>query len=180
MSRLSRRLQTRRMELHDIVRRELAKHSFAVLSTTSPAGRPHAAGVLYAAVGTTPGGVERWVSTLRASRKARNVAANPHVAVCVPVRRIPVGPPSAIQFQGRAEVVAVDDERVRPAELGAITSHGELDLPDACLLRIEPAGRVHTYGLGMSLLHLVRNPLGAAGSVDLPAQASDAVSITKR
>ncbi len=175
MSRLARRTQTRRMELRDTVLRQLAKRSFAVLSTTSPAGRPHAAGVLYAAVGTT-----LWVSTLRGSRKARNVAANPHVAVCVPVRRIPVGPPSVIQFQGRAEVVAVDDERVRPAELGAITSHGELDLPDGCLLRIEPAGRVHTYGLGMSLLHLARNPLGAAGFVDLSAQARDAVSITKR
>lgn len=163
------------MDLRDTVLRQLAKRSFAVLSTTSPAGRPHAAGVLYAGVGTT-----LWVSTLRGSRKARNVAANPHVAVCVPVRRSPVGPPSTIQFQGRAEVVAVDDERVRPAELGAITSHGELDLPDGCLLRIEPAGRAHTYGLGMSLLHLARHPLDAAGSVDLPAQAVDAGSTTKR
>lgn len=161
------------MELRDIVLRQLAKRSFAVLSTTSPAGRPHAAGVLYAAVGTTV-----WVSTLRGSRKARNIVANEHVAVCVPVRRGPVGPPSTIQFQGRAEVVAVDDPRVKPAELGAITSHGELDLPDGCLLRIEPTGRVHTYGLGMSLLHLARHPLEAAGSVDL--QPMDAVSITKR
>jgi pyridoxine/pyridoxamine 5'-phosphate oxidase len=157
------------MELRDIVLRQLATRSFAVLSTTSPAGRPHAAGVLYAAVGTT-----LWVSTLRGSRKARNVAANGHVAVCVPVRRSPVGPPSTIQFQARAEVVAVDDPRVRPAELGAITSHGELDLPDGCLLRIEPAGRVHTFGLGMSLLRLARDPLHAAGSVDLTGAAEPA------
>jgi hypothetical protein len=155
------------MDLRDTVLRHLAKRSFAVLSTTSPAGRPHAAGVLYAAVGTT-----LWVSTLRGSRKARNVAANPHVAVCVPVRRSPVGPPSTLQFQGRAEVVAVDDGRVRPAELTAIVSHGELDLPDGCLLRIEPVGRVHTYGLGMSLLHLVRHPLDAAGSVDVTGRTA--------
>jgi Pyridoxamine 5'-phosphate oxidase len=161
------------MTLIDIVTHQLAKRSFATLSTTSAAGRPHAAGVLYAAEGTT-----LWISTLRGSRKARNVALNPHVAVSVAVRRAPVGPPSTIQFQGRGEVVAVDDPRVTAlvaaGQLQPVTSHGELELPDGCLLRITPTGRVHTYGLGMSLLALMRNPLDAAGSVELPAGASAA------
>ena len=37
------------------------------------------------------------------------------------------------------------------------------------MLRADRArARVHTYGLGMSLLHLLRHPLDAAGTVVLP------------
>lgn len=147
----------------DLVRKALAARSFAVLATVSPAGRPHAAGVLYTTVGD-----DLWVSTETTSRKARNLIATPHVAVTVPVRRLPVGPPSTIHFQGRAEVLPVDDPEVRrlagTGELKGITSHGELDLPGGCMVRITPTSTVHTYGLGMSLRSFVRHPLDAAGT----------------
>jgi hypothetical protein len=150
----------------DTVIRALGKRSFATLATVSAAQRPHVAAVLYALVDTT-----LYVSTERDSRKARNIAANPHVGVCVPVRRLPVGPPASIQFQATADILANDDpEIVRLAGAGrlkAITGHGELELPDGCVLRVTPAGRINTYGLGMSLLALLRDPLNAAGSVDL-------------
>lgn len=148
------------------VRAAIAKRSFCTLATTSPGGRAHVAGVLYA-----PDGDTLLVSTLRTSRKARNIAASATVAVCIPVRRLPVGPPSSIQFQGTAEVVALDDPVVtRLAEAGtlkAITSHGELDLPDGCFVRITVPQVVHTYGLGLSLWKLVREPLRAGARVEL-------------
>jgi nitroimidazol reductase NimA-like FMN-containing flavoprotein (pyridoxamine 5'-phosphate oxidase superfamily) len=144
----------------------LAKRSFATLATTSPAGFPHVAGVLYGATGST-----LWVSTLRSSRKARNVAENPKVAVCVPVRRLPLGPPSSVQWQATAEVVDLEDPELRrladAGELKAVTGHGELELPGGCFLRITPRGRVHTYGLGMSLPAFLKDPLAAAGHADL-------------
>ncbi|HEX6418857.1 MAG TPA: pyridoxamine 5'-phosphate oxidase family protein [Acidimicrobiales bacterium] len=151
------------------VARAIAKRSFCTLATTSPSGRPHVAGVLYAVAGG-----DLYVSTMRASRKARNIAADPRVGVCIPVRRLPIGPPSSVQFQGVGEIVAPDDPRVRDlvdaGRLKAVTSHGELDLPGACFLRITPPRRVVTYGLGMSLVRLVRDPLNAGGSaeVELP------------
>jgi len=149
----------------DVVR-ALDRRSFCTLASVSPAGRPHVAGVLYEAVGTT-----LYVSTLRTSRKARNIAADGHVGVCVPVRRLPVGPPSSLQFQATADVLAIDDPHItRLAEAGAlkaITGHGELDLPGGCFLRITPARRINTYGLGMSLRRLLKDPLHAAGAVEL-------------
>ena len=145
----------------------MGRRSVATLATVSAAGRPHAATVLYAAVGTT-----LYVSTDQDSRKARNVRANPHVGVCIPVRRLPVGPPSSIQFQGRATLLARDDEEITAlataGRIDGVTGHGELDREEACFVRIEPGARVHTYGLGMSLLHLYRHPLDAAGAVGLP------------
>jgi hypothetical protein len=145
-----------------VVRKALAKRHYAVLATVSPAGRPHAAGVLYELAGTS-----LYVSTDLASRKGRNLAAGPHVGLTVPVRRSPVGPPSAIQFQATAELLALDDPQlldlVAQGQLKSVTGHGELEREGGCIVRITPAATVHTYGLGMSLWRLIRDPLNAAG-----------------
>jgi general stress protein 26 len=157
-----------RPELEQVTK-AMAKRSFCNLATVSPKGRPHVAGVLYQAIGTT-----LYLNTSRDSHKARNVADNPHVAVVIPIRRLPVGgPPSTVQFQGDAEILPLDDpDMVRLVEAGRlknITSHGELDHPDGCFIRITPRRRLTTYGLGMSLLTLIREPLSAGGSIELPA-----------
>ncbi len=145
----------------------IERRSFCSLATVSDAGRPHVAGVLYEMVGT-----DLWVNTIDTSRKARNVAANPHVAVMVPVRRMPVGaPPSAVQFQGTARLVPTDDPEIAAliaeGSLKSITSHGEFDTPGSVFIRITPGRVAHTYGLGLSLLKLATDPLHAVGSVDL-------------
>jgi general stress protein 26 len=153
----------------DEIRAAIGRRSFATLSTASPKQRPHAAGVIYAVVDD-----RLYVSTLRSSRKARNIAANSHVFVNISVRRVPFGaPPSSIQFAGTAELLDVDHAEVTSlaatGRLKTITSHGELDLPDGCIVRITPGDTVHTYGLGMSLWALARNPLDAAGRVERSA-----------
>jgi Pyridoxamine 5'-phosphate oxidase len=149
----------------DVVTKAIGRRSFCFLSTVSAEGRPHAAGVIYAPVGTT-----LYVNTSRTSRKARNIAANPYVGIVVPVRRLPVGgPPSSVQFQARADILAMDDPHIvqlhRAGRLKAITGHGELEEPDGCFVRISPIGRIHTYALGMPLLRVIRDPLHAAGVV---------------
>lgn len=159
------------VKFREQVTRAIGRRSFCTLATVSPAGRPHVVGVAYAAVGTT-----LYVNTSSTSRKARNIAGNPYVGVCIPVRRLPVGPPALVQFQGRAEIIAMDDpemvELIQAGSLKAVTSHGELDHPDGCFLRITPSGRINTYGLGMSLLKVLRDPLDAAGSIELAGTAA--------
>ena len=157
----------------DQVAKTVAKRSFCMLATTSPGGRPHVAGVLYQAIGLT-----LYVNMSRDSWKARNVADNPYVAVSIPIRRLPLGgPPSTVQFQGRADILAFDDpdvvRLVEAGELKNITGHGELDHPDGCFVRITPLRRITTYGLGMSLLKLIRDPLHAGGSVELAQGVGD-------
>jgi hypothetical protein len=158
----------------DQVVKAIAKRSFCMLATVSPKGRPHVAGVLYQAIGTT-----LYVNMSRDGRKARNIASNPYVAASIPIRRVPVGgPPSTVQFQGRAEILGFDDpdvvRMVGAGELKNVTSHGELDHPDGCFVRITPLHRMTTYGLGMSLLRLIRDPLHAGGTVELAAQGTEA------
>jgi general stress protein 26 len=152
--------------LREQVTKALGRRSFCVLATASPEGEPHAVSVLYAAVGTT-----LYVHTLRDTRKARNVAANPYVAVCVPVRRLPVGPAMAVQFRGRAELVEQDDPEIlrliQDGSLKKIVVGDALEDPRGCFLRITPKGRIGTYGIGMPIRKVLRDPLSAIGSVRL-------------
>ncbi|HEY7069826.1 MAG TPA: pyridoxamine 5'-phosphate oxidase family protein [Acidimicrobiales bacterium] len=157
-------------QLREQVTRALARRSFCVLATASAGGEPHAVGVLYAAHGTT-----LYVHTFRDTRKVRNVAANPHVAVCVPVRRLPVGPAMAVQFRGRAEIVEHDDpgiaRLIESGRLKKILVDGALEDPRGCFLRITPAGRVSTYGIGIPMRRVLRDPLSAIGSVSSTSDA---------
>lgn len=148
------------------IRRAIERRSVATLATVSAVGRPHAAIVLYQCVEDA-----LFVSTYRQSRKARNVADLGNAAVTIAVRRLPIGPPASIQFQAWATVLANDDpEIIRLAEAGRldrITAHGEMDLEEACFLRLALPTRLVTYALGMSLWRAIRNPLDAAGEVHL-------------
>lgn len=152
--------------LKDTTLRAIARQRFCTLATASSSHRPHVAGVLYEAVDTT-----LYVSTLRSSRKARNIADNPHVGVFIPIRRLPIGPPSSVHFQGVADILDTDDVELRrlvaAGRLKSITGHGELELPGGCFLRIRPVRRLNTYGLGMSIRQLLRDPLNAGGAVEM-------------
>ena len=140
------------------VRKVIASKTFATLATTSPAGRPHVSGVLYDEVGGA-----LWVHTMRSSRKARSIAANPHVAVTIPFRKLPVGPPYTVQFQATAELVDMDEpevvDLVAAGALETVSAHGALDEPDGVFVRITPGRTVHSYGLGANPIDLMRDPL---------------------
>ena len=147
--------------------KQIAKRSCRILTTTTDDG-PHAVAVLYVAIGT-----DLYVNTRRSSRKARNIAKNPNVSLCIPIRRLPIGPPSSVQFAAHAVVLASDDPEIdsclRSGALKRITSHGELALDGNCFVRITPTGRINTYGLGMPLLRLLTDPLHASGITDIMA-----------
>ena len=140
------------------VMRTIAKRSFMTLATVSPAGRPHSAGVVYSAVGTS-----LWFHTMTTSRKARNIVANEHVGVTIPFRRLPAGPPFTIHFQARAELVALDDPAVTAlierGELKVIAGHGALEMADAAFVEVVPTGAIHSYGPGARTIDLIRDPL---------------------
>lgn len=147
-----------------IIRRELARRSFCTIATASSANFPHVAGVLYALVGD-----DLYVTMHDDSAKARNLAANPRVAICVPVRKIPFGPPFAIQFQGRATIFSVTAPEiaalVETNALKKITASIDLTDPRNCFVRITPNRRVTSYGLGVPLLQVMRDPVSAMRTI---------------
>ncbi|HET9658183.1 MAG TPA: pyridoxamine 5'-phosphate oxidase family protein [Kineosporiaceae bacterium] len=151
----------------ELVRRELARRSFCVLATSSPANRPHAVGLLYAAVG-----LDVYLLIGTDTVKARNIRANPQVAISVPVRKYPAGPPMAVQFQGTAQLLEPGDphiaELLRAGRLKRIASYGAADKPGIVFVRVTPNRRISSYGLGVPLLRLLRDVSQGARSVELP------------
>jgi nitroimidazol reductase NimA-like FMN-containing flavoprotein (pyridoxamine 5'-phosphate oxidase superfamily) len=149
-----------------IVRKAIAKQSFLTLATSSAANRPHVAGLLYA---EADGAL--YMSTHGESIKARNVRENNRVAITIPIRKYPLVPPLSVQFQATAELLEPDDPRltalVAAGKLKAVTSHGELDLPGGCFIKVTPNRRIVTYGLGVPLIQFIREPLNALKTVDM-------------
>lgn len=150
--------------LRDAVEQAIAGNWFGMLATSSAENRPHVAGVLYALVGR-----DVFVNTDETSRKARNIAETGRAAVCIPVSAGLDAPPNTASLQGRAELLANDSEEitrlVASGALAAITSHGELERPGTCMVKITPTARVATYGIGVSDEAMASDPLSAFGSV---------------
>lgn len=150
-----------------IIEREVTKRSFCVLATSSAAGRPHAVGVMYAAVGLT-----LYIQVSEGTVKVRNVRENPRVAISIPVRKYPFGPPMAVQFQGTARVLGPDDPQVqeflRTGRLKRIASLSGDPRPDTRYLEITPERRISSYGLGIPLRTLLRDVSQGGRSVPLP------------
>jgi nitroimidazol reductase NimA-like FMN-containing flavoprotein (pyridoxamine 5'-phosphate oxidase superfamily) len=155
--------------LRDAVESAVAENWFGMLATTSTENRPHVAGVLYALVGR-----DLYVNTDETSRKARNIADTGRAAVCIPINPqvsegAPDVPPLTASFQGTAELLPNDHpqiaELVASGQLAAITSHGELERPGTCMVKITPSGRIVTYGIGVSEDEMAADPLNAFGSV---------------
>lgn len=153
------------MSRSDAVVDAIRNNWFCTLATSSADNRPHAAGVLYAVAGR-----DLYVNTDRESRKASNVAENPRVAVCIAVPASPEAPPNTISLQGSAVVLANDDPEIVPlvadGSLAAVTSHGELDRPGTCFVKITPGPRAAYYGIGVSEDEIAADPLSAFGSIE--------------
>ena len=81
----------------------------------------------------------------------------------------PVCAAGSVSIQARIAWITV----VADGKLGSLTSHGELDLPESVFLRIELPQRLLTDGLGMSLPTLIKDPLGAAGAVEVGELAGE-------
>ena len=139
------------------IMKQLARSSWCTLATASANGEPHVVGVNYAFTGG-----HLYFLTAATAKKVRNIRENAYVAVCIPVRKYPMGPPFTIQFQGVATVLEPDDPEItsllKAGKLKEITRHGIMNkAPDGRFIKLRPAQRIHTYGLGIPILTLIRD-----------------------
>ncbi len=150
----------------EAIKREIVRRSFCTLATASADGAPHAVGINYAFLDG-----HLYLATSPLSKKVRNIRQNPRVAVYIPVRKYPMGPPWSIQFQGTATVLSRDDPEIvgllKAGKLKNITRFGLLEKnPDGCFLKVKPARKIHTYGLGIPLLTVLRDTAHGDRTVD--------------
>ena len=96
--------------LFEYVERMLRRKNFGVLGTISHDGSPHSVGVVYA-VGPRDAPFCLYLITRPVLKKARNIHSNPTVSFVVPFPHYIFRslPPACIQFQGKAELISIDD-----------------------------------------------------------------------
>ena len=144
--------------------RQVEKQSFAVLGFVTPRGEPRTVGIRYAVRDH-----EIYIVTDRDAWKTRHIALNRNVSLTVTIpKRIPFVPwieipPATITFQGDASVHGIDEV---PPEIPHKLLHDLKMTPavksGSAVIRIRPAGRFLTYGVGVSL-PAMRNPEAAGG-----------------
>ena len=141
----------------------IEKWPFGVLSFVTSKGESRSAGVMYKVKDRT-----LYVLTGPDTWKARHIGANPNVSMTVTVQRLPIrirqAPPAVITFAGIGTVVNM--EEIDP-DLRHDLMRGVGDLADTCVIRIEPRGRIVTYGIGIPMMQrrrpaksLARVPVG--------------------
>ena len=137
--------------------KELEKASFAVISYVTPAGKPRASGVGFAAVGH-----RLYVVTDPGSWKARHISDGDEVAVTVPVRRggvlslvAPI-PPATVSFHARATVHPTGTVSIESVSKKLAAQLPKERRGTGCLLELVPEGNFLTYGLGVSLQDMAK------------------------
>ena len=142
----------------DYVEKQLRKKNFGILTTVTPEGRPHSVGVVYA---MAPPGLQffcLYLITRPVLKKGRNIRDNPNVSFVVPFphyvfRSIP---PRCIQFQGKAELLSIDDPIVVKAFQSSIvlkrSMEHSLRLGESIFIRIVPDKKIFCFGIGANLL----------------------------
>ncbi len=162
----------------EIVDGVVRKRNYGVLSTVSGDGRPHSVGVLYA-VSARGNPFSLYIVTDLRSKKARNITRNPNVSFVVPLpRRLGFLPPSTVQFQGTAEILPLADDKAREAFNASMILRRVLKLQLAqkgdvsLFIRVRPGSTVFTYGVGMSILELMKHVERAASRVQVSSSKS--------
>lgn len=138
----------------------IEKWPFAVVSFVTPESESRSAGIMYKVRDRA-----LYVLTGPDTWKAKHIKANPHVSVTVTVPRLPIrirqAPPAVITFSGIGSVLEMKDVE---EGLRNDLMRGVGDLPDTCVIRIEPKGRFVTYGIGIPMWQM-RQPEKALARV---------------
>jgi general stress protein 26 len=154
------------------VENQIRKHNYGILSTITKEGMPHSTGIMYAVSVKEDIPFSLYFVVDKKTKKARNIEANPNVAFVIPVPHRFLGfvlPPNLIQFKGTATIVTLD-EKIKSAFSKSIALREVLKSSspsDTDFIKMVPSSPIHTYGIGLSSLSLIRNFEGASSKVEI-------------
>ncbi len=134
----------------------LRTKNFGVLTTITPEGKPHSVGVVYA---VSPPGEPFciYLITRPVLKKARNISNNPNVSFVVPFPHyvFRIVPPACIQFQGKANLIPIDNPiafKVFQASIVLRRSfRHSLNLGESTFIRIVPDNKIFSFGIGANI-----------------------------
>ncbi|MFX0093690.1 MAG: pyridoxamine 5'-phosphate oxidase family protein, partial [Candidatus Hodarchaeota archaeon] len=151
--------------------------TFGILSTVSSKNKAHATGILYG-VAPSDARFSIYLLTMQSYRKVANVKSNPAVSFVIPFPHyLRFIPSSCVQFQGTAEIIQYDDleaqkvfnqKRILKMMLDQVNHLNMKE--EAVFIKIKPRGKIFCYGIGISLIRLMRHIEAGSYSVLIPPE----------
>lgn len=140
----------------EYVKKLLRKKNFGIFTTVGSQGRPHSVGVVYS---VSPIGqpFALYLITRSILKKARNLQNNPNVSFVVPYPSLlfRMIPPPCIQFQGKAEIIPIDDPIALKAFESSIVLRCSMihstTLGQSIFIKIVPDDKIFCFGIGASI-----------------------------
>ncbi len=149
---------------YEYVIKQLRRKSFGILSTVSPRDWSQSTGIIYG-VSSSKHELSIWIITSKDAIKTKNIQQNPHVSFVVPFPRrfLSFVPPGVIHFQGKAEILPIDNQQGynvfqqnRILRMNYRLSENVESIP--VFIRIKPHKKVNCYMIGVGILEILRNP----------------------
>ncbi len=156
-----------------LIEKELRKKTFGILTVLGRDGRPHSTGILYG-VAPPEKDFALYMVTSRKYAKARYVQLHPDVSFVVtfPHRFLSSMPAGYVMLRGTAELRGLDDEDGQWAfqQRWILRKNMEMDalVEEAVFIRIDPDPIVFCFGVGVSLLKVMRDPSAGGYKVRVP------------
>ncbi len=159
------------------VEKKVRGKSFGVLSTISPSAWAQSSAVQYA-VSERKSNFAFYILSDGTYVKVKNIQQNPKISFVIPfphhiLRFIPA---PTVSFQGTAEVLPFDDPMVRAAYSGR-AQKGMIRFTEdskyretAVFLKLTPIGKLTCFGLGIKLTEMMKDPLNARYTVQIPSE----------
>lgn len=162
---------------YDFVLKNIKSKTYAVLSTISPKFYSHSSGILYG-VSSSDKGFFFYILSDKRYVKVRNISINSKISIAIPFPRlIRFIPPNTITFQGNAEILpfstieAVEvfkQNRILRRTLNNIPKLDKKEHQNHVFLKIKPHKKINCFGVGISLLKLMKDETIGAYSVNIP------------
>ena len=159
----------------EYIEKQLRKKRFGVISTIDSKGRPHLTGTIYA-IALEPHPFHFYMLTDAKYRKVKNIEANPNVAFMVtyPHYWLRFVPASVVYFQGKADILPLDDSIGREAFSQSRMTRKNLETEyedgELVFIRIKPPKKLNVYGVGIPIMKMRGDHTNVRYKVTVPEE----------
>ncbi|MFX0122995.1 MAG: pyridoxamine 5'-phosphate oxidase family protein [Candidatus Hodarchaeota archaeon] len=161
--------------IFSFVEKQIRTKTFGVLTTLNKDGTPHTTGILY---GVSPPSSKFALYCLTSNeyKKVRNIKHNPNISFLVPFPHfyIRFAPASTVTFQGKADLIPVNDKEIQKVFTKKrilrliIDEIQQEEQESLTFIRIKPKSKVLCYGLGYNVFKLRKGHTHGGYSVIIP------------
>ena len=154
------------------IEKNIRTKTYGILSTIDSKGIPHSTSIIYA---VSPPETKFCLYCISSNtKKVKNIQANENIAFVIPfphhvMRFVPA---NAVHFQGKAEILSIDDleaiKSFNSAKILRFNLERSAELLESIFIKITPNQKLFIYGLGFGMMEMRKNHVNVNYSIIIP------------